>query len=226
MRTLLHMPLDPLSRKIRIVLAEKGLPAKFVEARPWEDGALLAKHNPAMTAPVLIDEPPTGGEIAVSPGPVIAEYLEEAYAQPALLPATSAGRAEARRISAWFDDKFDHEVNDFLLREKIDKRLSGLGRPDPERLTRGGEALLWHLDYIAWLLEQRPWLAGEKMSLADISAAAHLSALDYLGAAPWNDFPSVKDWYARMKSRPSFRPLLEDRIGGMPPPCDYANLDF
>ncbi|MFQ5563055.1 MAG: glutathione S-transferase family protein [Parvularculaceae bacterium] len=220
------MPLDPLSRKIRIVLAEKGLPTKLVEVRPWEDAALLAKHNPAMTAPVLIDEPPTGGEIAVSPAPVIAEYLEEAYVQPALLPATSAGRAEARRLSAWFDDKFDREVNDFLLREAADKRICRPGRPDPERLRRGAEALVWHFDYLAWLLEQRRWLAGEKMCLADITAAAHLSSIDYLDAAPWRDFPNVKDWYARMKSRPSFRPLLEERIDGVAPPRDYANPDF
>ncbi len=220
------MPLDPKSRTIRIILAEKGLPAKLVETRPWEDNPKLAQINPALTIPVLIDEPPTGGEVTLSPTSVIAEYLDEAYSHPALLPATSARRAEARRLSAWFDEKFDHEVNDFVPREKIDKRLQGRGWPDPERLNRGAGALLWHLDYLTWLLEQRHWIAGEKMCIADITAAAHLSVIDYLGAAPWDDFPNVKEWYARMKSRPSFRPLLADRLDGFPPPSHYANLDF
>lgn len=226
MRMLLHMPLDPASRKIRLILAEKGLPVRLEAAPPWAPGPELAARNPAQTIPVLVDEPPTGGEIAVCPAQAIAEYLEEAYGAPALMPATSAGRAETRRLSSWFDEKFEREVNAHLLRRKVDERLQGRRRADPESWRAGLEALSWHLDYLTWLLEQRPFLAGDKMTIADLSAAAHLSTNDYLGVVPWTDFPLVKEWYARLKCRPSFRPLLADRIEGLPPPAHYDDLDF
>ncbi len=212
---------------IRIILAEKGLPAQFVEKRPWadEDGTLAAV-NPAVTAPVLIDEPPTGGEIAISPVTAIVEYLEEAYASEPMLPSTSAARAETRRLCHWYMDKFEAEVTALTLRERVDKRLMRRGQADYELLKAGADALAWHLDYTAWLLDQRYWLAGDRMSAADIAAAAQLSALDYIDFVPWEKFPAVKDWYARLKSRPSMRPVLRDRIDGLPPPAHYDNLDF
>jgi glutathione S-transferase len=226
MRSLLHMPLDPPSRKVRLILAEKGLPVRLVETPPWKaEGDLLA-HNPAGAVPVLIDEPPTGGEIAVSPAPVIAEYLEEAYRSPALLPATSAGRAEVRRLAMWFESKFENEVNAQILRRRVDDRLQGRRRNEDDSHRLGAEAMRWHLDYLAWLLEGRAWLAGDKMTVADLAAAAHLSANDYLGAVPWTEFPAVKEWYQRLKCRPSFRPLLADRVDGVAPPPHYADLDF
>ena len=227
MRTLFHMPLDPASRMIRIALAEKGLPARFVESRPWadEDGA-LANINPAGTIPVLLDEAPTGDKIAISPPAAIIEYIEEAYSNEPLLPSTSAARAETRRLIAWFMIKFEAEVTAFTLRERIDKRLMRRGQPDYELLKAGADALAWHLDYASWLLEQRYWLAGERMTVADLAAAAQLSALDYIDFVPWEKFPAVKDWYARLKSRPSMRPVLRDRVDGLPPPAHYDNLDF
>lgn len=226
MRTLFHMPLDPQSRKIRLLLAEKGLPARLVVTAPWEAHEDLARANPAMSVPVLIDEPPTGGEIAVSPDGAIAEYLEEAYANPSLMPATSAGRAEARRLAAWFDVKFEADVNALLLRQRVDARMQGRRDKDPDAVRRGLDALAWHLDYVSWLLESRSWLAGEKISVADLAGAAHLSACDYLGLIPWADFPEARGWYQKMKSRPAMRPLLADRIDGLPPAAHYANPDF
>lgn len=227
MRTLFHMPLDPASRMIRILLAEKGLPARLIEQRPWhdEDGALAAV-NPALTIPVLIDEPPTGSEAAISPPSAIVEYVEEVYANEPFLPATSAARAEARRLCAWFMEKFEAEVCVYTLRERVDKRLMRRGQPDYEMLKAGADALAWHLDYAAWLLDQRHWFAGDRMTIADIAAAAQLSALDYIDCVPWEKFPPVKDWYARIKSRPSMRPILRDRIDGLPPPAHYDDPDF
>lgn len=211
---------------IRLILAEKGLPAKLVATPPWLDNPEFASLNPARSVPVLIDEPPTGGEIAVSPASVIAEYLEEAYPANALLPATSAGRAEARRIVMWFDGKFERDVNAAILRRKIDDKLQGKRRFDPDQYRAGLEALAWHLDYLSWLLENRAWLAGEKMTIADLAGAAHLSVNDYLGAISWSAFPQAKEWYARLKCRPSFRPLLAERVEGLPPPAHYDDLDF
>lgn len=226
MRLLMHMPLDPPSRAVRVILAEKGLAARLVETAPWRAPAELLARNPAGEIPVLIDEPPTGGEIAVAPGPVIMEYLDEAYGAKPLFPATSAARAETRRLCLWFDGKFEREVNARLLRRRVDERLQGRRRADADLYRAGTEAMRWHLDYLCWLLDRRAWLSGEKMTVADIVAAAHLSSNDYLGAVPWSEFPQVKDWYQRLKCRPSFRPLLADRIDGLPPPSYYADLDF
>ena len=226
MRTLLHMPLDPHSRKVRLILAEKGLATRLVETPPWTEHPDLMAHNPAGTIPVLIDDAPTGSEIAVSPAGAISEYLDEAYREPLLMPATSAGRAEVRRLCAWFDEKFEKEVNAALLRRRIDDNQQGRRAEDDDHRRVALEALSWHLDYISYLLEQRAWLAGEKLSIADLTAAAHFSANDYIGVMPWRDFPHLREWYRRMKSRPSMRPLLADRLDGTPPPPHYANPDF
>lgn len=225
MRSLLHMPLDPGCRFIRLVLAEKGLAARFVETPPWAHDADLAQFNPAMTVPVLIDEPPTGGEVSVSPALAIAEYLEEVYRDPPLYPATSAGRAEARRLAHWFDVKFEADVNALVLRRRIDGKLQARRWGEPEPLRAAADALAWHLDYLSFLLERRKFLAGDRLTIADLAAAAHFSAQDYFGLVPWADFPDVKDWYQRVKSRPSMRPLLADRIETAPA-AHYANLDF
>ena len=135
-------------------------------------------------------------------------------------------RAEVRRLVAWFDGKFAHEVTDNLVGEKVMKRFLGFGEPDSAAIRAGHANIRTHLDYIAFLIERRSWLAGERLSLADIAAAAHISCVDYLGDVPWADHEAAKDWYARIKSRPSFRPLLADAIPGLAPSKVYADLDF
>ncbi len=220
------MPLDPASRVVRIAMAEKGLPAQLVEIRPWDDDGALAAANPAGTVPVLIDEPPSGETVKIAPAMAILEYLEDAYETAPLFPMTAAGRAEMRRLCFWFLDKVNREVIDLVVRERIDKRLMRRGLPDYDLLKAGLDSLNWHLDYFNWLLEHRPWFAGEKFSAADVAAAGFLSSLDYVDAAAWEKFDTVKEWYARIKSRPAMRPILRDRIDGLPPPAHYDDPDF
>jgi len=157
---------------------------------------------------------------------VIAEYLEEVYPDRPLLGATATARAECRRLIAWFDLKFNREVTYNLVEEKMMKRFLGLGEPSSQAIRAGYANIRYHLDYIGYLTDRRKYLAGDDFSLADIAAASHLSALDYLGDVPWNDFEPAKEWYARVKSRPSFRPILGDHIPGAAPPKHYADLDF
>lgn len=226
MRTLLHSPFDPISRQVRLILYEKNITFQSREFHPLDQKDDILAVNPAGTLPVLIDEPPTGGEIAVSPTNAIAEYLEEAYPLPALMPATSAGRAEMRRLNAWFCDKFAPEISSYLTYEFIEKRLKRLGQPDTERLRAGQKLLDWHLDYINYLCEHRSWLAGNKMTIADLYCAAHLSCLDYCDLIQWRNYNFAKEWYAKIKSRPSFKPLLLERVPGLPAARHYDNLDF
>jgi glutathione S-transferase len=135
-------------------------------------------------------------------------------------------RAETRRLISWFDQKFNTEVTENLVGEKMMKRFSKAGQPHGPSIRAGHANIHYHLDYIGFLTERRKWLAGNHFSLADICAAAHLSAIDYIGDVPWDEHRAAKDWYARVKSRPSFRPLLEDSIPGFTPPSHYQNLDF
>ena len=222
MRTLYHHPLHPFSRILRILLAEKGLPFETVVEKPWEWREGFLALNPAGEVPVLVEDDGT----VVAGGWPILEYLVEAYPDTPLMPREIAERAEVRRLVAWFTQKFEREVTDNLLGEKLMKRLSGQGQPYAPAIRAGLHNITVHLDYIAFLSERRPWLAGPAFSLADIAAAAELSCLDYVGDIPWDNNREAKDWYARMKSRPSFRPLLADSIPGAPPPKHYADLDF
>ena len=222
MRTLYHFPLDAGCREIRILLAEKKLDCELKAEKIWERRTGFLKLNPAGEVPVLVDD-----DGAALPGArVIAEYLEEVYPEPSLLGRRPLDRAEVRRLVDWFARKFHREVTQGLVEERIMKRFLGLGAPSSSAIRAGLHNINHHLDYIAWLSERRRWLGGDAFSLADIAAAAHLSTVDYLGDVPWEDHPEAKDWYARVKSRPSLRPLLADLVPGAPPPKHYANLDF
>ncbi|MEL7027637.1 MAG: glutathione S-transferase family protein [Pseudomonadota bacterium] len=226
MRKLYHQPVDPFCRKVRLVLAEKGLEAALVEERPWEARAEFAALNPGLKVPVLIDQDPAGDAPVIAESNAIAEYVEEVYGPPRQLPGTAKARAETRRLVQWFDIGFEAEVGARVLRQKIDNRLKGFGPPDVDRVRVGLDRLRYHLDYVSYLAETRNWLCGERMTLADLTAAAHISCIDYLGDVPWRDFPHAKEWYARVKCRPAFRLLLADYVPGLPPPRHYADLDF
>ena len=118
------------------------------------------------------------------------------------------------------------EVTANLVDERVMKKVRGGGHPDSGRIRAGSKNLATHLEYVGWLADQRKWLAGEEISLADFAAAAHLSCLDYIGYVDWDSVPSAKEWYQRIKSRPAFRTLLADHLSGFPPPAHYADLDF
>ncbi len=230
MVTLYHHPFCPHSRFVRLALAEMGIEPKLVEERAWErrrEFLLMAAEG---ATPVLLEDhpPPLPG------AEVIAEYLDEtrglAMGERRLLPDDPAGRAEARRLTAWFNVKFFNEASQWIVREKIAKRFmnsaQGGGGPDMQAVRAARSNVRYHLRYIGHLIGKRNWLAGDRLTYADLAAAAHLSCLDYLGDAPWDENETAKIWYARVKSRPSFRPLLADRLPGMAPSATYADLDF
>ena len=222
MRLLYHLWLSPFSRKIRLVLQEKNLDFSMKVEKVWERRAEFLALNPAGEVPVLIE--PDGTVLAEAGA--IAEYLDETYRDKLLLGLNPIDRAEVRRLVAWFDVKMNREATEHLIGEKFMKRFLGFGVPDSAVIRAGKANLRYHLDYIAYLAERRRWLGGDHFSLADITAAAHLSALDYLDDIAWDEHEPAKEWYARVKSRPSFRPILADHIPGAPPPKHYADLDF
>lgn len=222
MRVLYHLSLSPFCRKVRILLNEKKVEFELRAEQVWDRRPAFLALNPAGEVPVLVE--PDGAVVCDST--TICEYLDEVEPEPRLMGGGPSERAEIRRLVAWFDRKFNREVTENLVGEKIDKRFLGRGVPDSSAIRAGLANIHVHLDYIGYLIRDRRWLAGEELSLADITAAAHLSAVDYLGDVPWEEHEEAKDWYARIKSRPSLRPLLADHIPGAPPPKHYADLDF
>jgi len=203
-------------------MAEKRLDVELKVEKTWERRPDFLALNPAGTVPVLIEE----ASYAICHSQAICEHLDEAYPERKLLGDSPEQRAEIRRLVAWFDEKFAREVVDCLYREKLLKRFLGTGEPSSQAIRAGYQNIRYHMEYLGWLAERRRFLAGESFSLADIAAASHLSTLDYMGDVPWDAHPRAKEWYARIKSRPSFRPLLADHIPGSPPPTHYADLDF
>jgi len=230
MATLYHHPIDPHSRFIRLVMAELQMEAECIEEWVYERRREFLLMNPACTLPVLVEH---DGQVV--PGAnVIAEYLDETrglvLGDRRLLPEDPAGRVEVRRLMNWFHQKFYAEVTEPLLHEKIYKlslAQDAAGRsPNPGTLRAARSNIRYHLQYHGHLLHHRNWLAGDRLTYADLSAAAHLSAIDYLGDVPWSEAETVKNWYARLKSRPAFRPLLADRLRGLTPAVHYTDLDF
>ncbi|MAT88293.1 MAG: glutathione S-transferase [Aestuariivita sp.] len=221
MLRLYHFSLSPFSRKVRLSLAEKRIEVELVEERYWEKSTDLLRRNPAGMIPILRLDGKNYTESTA-----ICEYLEDLYPAPELMPKDAAEKYEVRRIVNWFDDKFYNEVTKKLLNERVIKKISGEGFPDSKKVKQGAKRIKYHLDYMAWILERRRWLSGDVMTLADFAAAAQLSCLDYISDVDWNRSATVKDWYAKIKSRPAFRNILADQISGFPPPRHYNDLDF
>ena len=230
MMTLFHHPFCAHSRFVRLALGEYGIEVRLAEELVWERRKEFLMINPAGATPVLVAE----AQPAVPGAAVIAEYLDETFGsergEDRLLPKGNGARIEVRRLTGWFNDKFYAEVSGPMVMERCYKRHmrieQGGGPPDTDAIRAARTNIRYHLAYIGWLVRTRNWLGGERMSYADLAAAAHLSVVDYLGEVPWNDEEMAKNWYARVKSRPSFRPILAERVAGLPPSPTYADLDF
>jgi glutathione S-transferase len=216
-----HFPLSPFCRKVRLTLAEKKLEVELIEVAYWEQPSEFLRRNAAGKVPVLrIDG------LTLAESGAICEYLDETVPEPPLVPRDAAARAEMRRLMGWFDDKFHREVTANLVYERVGKKVSRAGYPDGAAIKAGVKAIKFHIDYMGWLLDQRRWLAGPDLTLADFAAAAHLSCLDYSSDVDWTRNDGVRDWYSKIKSRPAFRSILADVVPGFRPSAHYADLDF
>ncbi|WP_300380505.1 glutathione S-transferase family protein [Henriciella sp.] len=224
MKRLWHWPIDPLARTVRLALGEKRFEVDLVQALPWSPPDELAELAPGARAPVLLD---TDAEEMVSAvgAHAICEYLEEMYEKPRLLPFGAKEKVEARRLWRWSEDSFA-EVNASLLNERVNQWVRRAKSPDSGALRTGVHALKSKMTFLNGLAETRTYMAGRSLTLADLSIAAHLSAYDYFNDVPWDMTPDLREWYSRIKSRPSFRSLLSDRIQGTRPASHYADLDF
>ena len=218
---LVHHPVSSVSRKIRIMMAEKKMLFVLREEEPWNLSGEIYKLNVAGELPIFVFD----GNVVVG-NYAITEFLEEVNSENKLISGDAKQKAEIRRLTEWFDDKFYREVEKTLVYEKVYKRFKQGSAPDSKALKIAYNNLNFHMEYIDWLCENRNYLAGSCLSLADITAAAHLSVIDYLGDVPWEGYKNAKLWYSKIKSRPSFKDILKDNIKGILPAKHYSNLDF
>ena len=216
-------PLCPFSRKVRLLLGEKGIAYSLVRENPWEQRDDFLHMNPAGRTPVMRD---AERNVTLADSVAICEYLDETVPANPMIPGTAAYRAETRRLVAWFDEQFYGDVTQPLLHERMKKRLVDRLPPDSKVLREAMKLANGHLDYVDYLIDHRAWMAGSVMSMADLAAAAQISVADYLGGIDWNGHEQTKAWYAMFKSRPSFRPLLSERMEVIAPPKHYEQVDF
>ncbi|WP_336276453.1 glutathione S-transferase family protein [Bartonella sp. CB178] len=230
MLTLFHSPLSSPSRFIRLILGEYAVSTQLIEEHEWARRHEFLALNPAGHVPVLLAE----REVPLSGATAISEYLDEIYGslrqENKLFPENPLNRAEVRRLNDWFLSKFENEATRHIVRERIYKRemptAIGGGAPNSQILRNARANIPPHMSYLNWLCASRDWLVGSSLSYADLAAAATVSVLDFLGEISWEQSPAAKDWYMRIKSRPSFRPLLADRVRGIAASPHYADLDF
>ena len=217
-----HFPLCPFSRKVRLLLSEKGVAYELWRENPWEARDEFRNLNPAIRTPVLRE---TTRGIVLIDSRAICEYFEETVDKAPMINGTAANRAEIRRLVALFDENFYADVTEKLLNERMKKRIVYRQSPDSRSLREAMKLAHEHLDYIDYLIDHRPWLAGATMSLADLAAAAQISVADYLGGIDWSNHEQSRGWYSVFKSRPSFRPLLAERMDVIQPPSHYADVN-
>ncbi len=220
---LYQFPLCPFSRKVRLHLSEKGVGFELLRENPWDMRDEFVGMNPAARTPVIRN---ADRDITVVDSRAICEYFEETVEKNPMINGTAAMRAEIRRLVALFDENFFGDVTAPLMHERMRKRLVFRQSPDSRVLREAMKLAHEHLYYIDYLIDTRPWLAGATMSLADLAAAAQISVADYLGGLDWSGHEQAKGWYSVFKSRPSFRPLLAERMDVIQPPSHYADVNW
>jgi glutathione S-transferase len=191
----------PFGQKIRIILAEKGLSYELVQidfTQGEQRKPDFLRLNPFGRVPVLIDEDTT-----VYDSTIIAEYLEDEYPEPPLLPAVGASalRARARTWEDFADTSFTPQVGQLM---------GEMGKPesdrDPARLQRIHRSIERALDFLNHELQGQEYLA-QQFSIADIGFAPRLVVLKDLGLDPGQNRANVEAWLNRMIDRPSIQSL-------------------
>jgi glutathione S-transferase len=183
---LIDAPRCPYCARVRIALAEKGVPYETVMIDLADRPAWVYELNPIGKVPVLECDGWVLPESAV-----INEYLEEAFPEPALLPADAEQRANARLLIFRHDDFTDPY---YALRRK----------------EAGADvAFAGELEKLDAILGLTPYLTGPAFGLADVAYVPWvLRARDFLGVS-LEPFPALVDWLARLAERPSIRAELE-----------------
>ena len=180
MLTLYDAERCPYCARVRIVLAEKGVPYETVVVDLDDRPAWIYEKNPLGKVPVLEE-----GAFVLPESEVINEYLEERYPEPPLWPADPGERAAGRLLVHRFDE--------------LSRPYYALRRGDEEARGRL-DAQLGHLDT---LLEGRPFLTGSQFGLADAAYLPWILRAETMLGVDLDSTPALADWVARSREHPS-----------------------
>lgn len=214
MRRLIHLVFQPASRLARLVAGEKRL---VIDPHLAED---YHEHMPVF---IDLDGTTCHGLWAIM------DHLEGAYPEVPLVPEDAHERSETLRWLDWTITVLGDQVTKKIVYEKANPRHTGApsrSTPDMNVIRAGRDTLREMIPMLGRTVDEHGNLASRGCTIADLALAAHFSALDYFGEIPWDANTPLREWYMRMKSRPSFRSLLADRVPGQPPIKHYADLDF
>jgi glutathione S-transferase len=186
MLTLYDAPRCPFAARVRLVLAEKGVPYETVEIDLDDRPAWLYEKNPAGRVPVLEEE---GFVLAESC--VIAEYLDERFPEPALMPADPADRALVRLAIERFDAVSDpyYDFRSERSKEAEERFHEALGSLDE-------------------LLRRHPYVAGHEYSLADLMYVPWLLRAESMGV-DLRRHGALADWLGRLGERLAVRAEID-----------------
>ena len=221
MLKLYHYQLCPSSRFIRLLLNEYKIEHITQLENYWKPQDEFLLINPAGHLPVLIDNnnfPIIGFNACV-------EYIKDMDLKPNIFPDDYRKKAEIYRLYHWFDTLFKKEVLDPIIYEKVFSRVIENLTPNSLNLRNGMQNLGFQLKYLEYLLRDKDFLVADTITPCDFFAAANFSVLDYLGLLNLDDYPKLKVWYFKLKSRPSFKNILKDYIVGLTPHENYKLLD-
>lgn len=193
-------PLSLFTAKVRVALAEKGLPYEKISVGWSLSDRYLPHHpdvvalNPKAEVPVLVDE-----GLVVYDSTIINEYLEERHPEPALFPSDAAARARCRQLEAAADEILFRSVWDLI--EETFYPMTESER-NPERKARAQKALGEHFARLDDELRGGDYLCGS-FSVADIGTFIMVNATATLGVAPGPELERLVRWDARLRERPS-----------------------
>ena len=220
MNKLFHYFLCPSSRFIRIILNEKKVDCNlFIEdfSNPSED--YLFK-NPGGFFPTLN----TSSNENIVGSLVIVEYLQNLMLPPKFM--IKENENEIRRLLFWFETNFKNEVIIPLLKEKVFKRFEKNSVPSSFVIRTARSNLKYHMQYFNYLIKENDFFIDDNLSYVDLYYGASLTVLDYIDELTFFDYEKLKNLYSIIKSRPSFKKILADRIVGVNPHSNYLKLDY
>ena len=188
---------SPYARKVRIALAEKGLPFELVTEVPWNEDTRTPLHNPLEKLPILLLDDGT----SVYESHYILEYLEVKHPAPPLLPADPDGVLEAKRLQVLGDGICDAFVLLFFERMRPAAHRSAPWMARQRRKVEGG------VREIARSIGSRAWAVGDRFGLGDIAVGTAMAYLDVrFPDFEWRgNFPDLALYVDRLGERPSFR---------------------
>ena len=222
MITLYHYYLCSSSRYIRLILEEHKISYDTQLENYWRPQKDFLKLNPAGHLPVLVNEenfPVVGANACI-------EYVKDLEVRSKLFADDYKEKAEINRLVHWFDVIFKKEVFEPIIYEKIFSGILDNITPNSENIRAALNNLDFHIQYFNYLLNSKNYFIKDDLTYLDFLAAANFSVLDYLGLLNLKGYENIKEWYFKIKSRPSFKTLLKDQIVGLNPHENYKIIDI